>query len=574
MENAIEMNRIISVMVTVLVLVLAGCSSSEQTVSEPPKSATPSPSDELALKHFLEGSTLEQQGDFAKAILEYQDALSLRKDPAVYHAIARCYSVLEKHALAITMGTEAVRLEPSNRTYRETLAEIQIGALNLEEAGKQFEEIIRLDSSYQPAWRSLARIYQLRSPLKAIGVYQTMLNRFGPDFETYFQLAQIYSSLNQLDKATDALRGMLTLDPGNFEIKKTLGDAYLRQDSVEAALAIYNELAELYPDNLELRASIAHSYLVTHDYDRAAEQFERVMRKDTLSVDDQLRFGQIFVSFVQKDSAVVPYAIELFQKVQTAHPEDWRTYWFLGALHSVTGNDSLALLNYQHVKSRAAWNPDGWLGIASIYYEKNRFEEAIDVLNEATRVAREEPRVYFLLGISYQRLHRNVEAGTALEKSVQLNDKNVEALSALALVYDEMNRHEDSDSIYERALRLDPSNHLLLNNYGYSLAERGIQLQRALKMSKEAVSQQPANESYLDTYGWVYYRMGEYEEAERYIQKAIEHGSRSAVVHEHMGDICFKLGKHDEALRYWRKALELSDGTNDALRSKIERGSL
>ena len=154
-----------------------------------------------------------------------------------------------------------------------------------------------------------------------------------------------------------------------------------------------------------------------------------------------------------------------------------------------------------------------------------------------------------------------------------MNDKNVDALSALALVYDELKRHADSDSIYEKALRLDPHNHLALNNYGYSLAERGLQLERALRMAKEAIDQQPQNQSYLDTYGWVYYRLGQYEQAERYVRKAIELGSKSPVLHEHLGDIYFKLSQKDKAMQYWEKALDL-DSTNQSLKEKIQRGSL
>ena len=127
--------------------------------------------------------------------------------------------------------------------------------------------------------------------------------------------------------------------------------------------------------------------------------------------------------------------------------------------------------------------------------------------------------------------------------------------------------------MYERVLRQEPHNHLALNNYAYSLAERGLQLERDLKMSKDAVTQQPTNQSYLDTYGWIYYEMGRYDDAERYVRKAIDLGSKSAVIHEHLGDILIKTGKKDQAIEYWRKALEL-DPSNEALKGKILRGSM
>ena len=548
-------------------VLVIGCSGSEKSTE------SNQPNRELSLEHFIEGSLLDQKGEFAKAILEYQDALRLDRDAAIYHALAKDYSILGKHALAAEMGREAVKLKPRDQAYHETLAEIYGDAYDFENAIKEYEEIIRLDSQYVRAWHSLARLMQINKPLEALRIYEELIDRFGPDWDAYYQMAQIYGATGKLSKATESLKGMLELDPSSFEIRKALGDMYLRQDSVDAALSLYGELVELHPENLELRAAIAHSYLLKQDYEHARKQFESVLTKDTLTADEQVRFGQIFVSFIEKDSAVAPYALSLFERIRDAYPSDWRPYWFIGAISSVSGDDSTALGNFQKVKELASWNPDGWVRIASIYYDRNQFAEAIQVLTEAKKAIPEEFRIHFLLGIAYQREQRPVDAALSLEKALQLNDKSVDAMSALGLVYDELKRPAESDSMYERALRINPHNHLVLNNYGYSLADRGLELDRALKMAKEATALQPANQSYLDTYGWVLFRLGKYEEAEQHIRKAVELGSTSPVIYEHLGDVYFKLSRIDKALEFWNKALKINS-KNASLKEKIERGSL
>jgi tetratricopeptide (TPR) repeat protein len=136
-----------------------------------------------------------------------------------------------------------------------------------------------------------------------------------------------------------------------------------------------------------------------------------------------------------------------------------------------------------------------------------------------------------------------------------------------------MKEYEQSDSLYEQALKLDPNSDLILNNYGYSLSERGLQLERALEMATRAVKADSTNPSYLDTIGWVYYKLGNYVEAERYVRKAIDQGEASAVVHEHLGDVYFKLGEKEKAVEWWKKALERAPD-NQGLKEKIERGSL
>lgn len=551
-----------------IVILIAGCFGSKEV-----QEVQTNQNRESALEHFIHGSILDQKGDYAKAILEYQDALKDYTDPAIYIAIAKDYSILGKHDLAMQMGREATKMAHDSRVYRQTLAEIYLNAFALDDAMKEYEAITILEPRYQEAWLTLAKLQQMRNPQKALETYQTIISQFGPIGDVYLQMAQIYGALGKFEQSAEALRGMLEIDPGNFEITKALGDVYLRQDSVDRALRIYNELAELHPENLELRAATAHVYLLKQDYEHATEQFEAVMQKDTLTIDEQIRFGQIFVSFIERDSAVAPYAIKLFENARSSYPNDWRAYWFLGAINNIIHNDSTALHNYEKVIEIAKWNPDGWVGVASIHYDRGRFNDAVQLLLEAEKFVAEEFRIYFLLGISYQRLHQPIEAASILEKAIQLNEKSVDALSALGLVYDEMKRYEDSDSIYERALRLEPTNHLLLNNYGYSLAERGLQLERALKMSKEAINQQPENQSYLDTYGWIYYRLGDYEEAARWIQKAIELGSKSTVIHDHMGDIYFRLKDPERAMEYWKKALEI-DPNNKTVQEKVIRGGL
>ena len=156
-------------------LILMGCSGSKNAAQ-----TTDGAHDDLALDHYIQGSVQDEKGEYAKAILEYQDALRFKQDPAIYHSIAKDYSLLGKHDLAVQMGEEAVRLNPENRIYRETLAEIYVNALNLEGAIGQYREIIKNDSSYDDAWLNLAHLLQVRQPEEALKVYTEYIDRFGP----------------------------------------------------------------------------------------------------------------------------------------------------------------------------------------------------------------------------------------------------------------------------------------------------------------------------------------------------------------------------------------------------------
>jgi Tfp pilus assembly protein PilF len=120
-----------------------------------------------------------------------------------------------------------------------------------------------------------------------------------------------------------------------------------------------------------------------------------------------------------------------------------------------------------------------------------------------------------------------------------------------------MGDHDASDRAYLEALEIEPDEPLLLNNYSYYLSLRNIRLEEALELSALAVEQQPENSAFLDTYGWINYKMGNYSEAKKWIQKSIEFtDAPSPTVLEHYGDVLYKLGEKEEAVTYWKKALE------------------
>ena len=127
----------------------------------------------------------------------------------------------------------------------------------------------------------------------------------------------------------------------------------------------------------------------------------------------------------------------------------------------------------------------------------------------------------------------------------------------------------ECDRIYAAAFKYFPDNILLLNNYAYHLSERGVRLKEALEMSKKTIDSAPGNSSYLDTYGWICFKLKDYANAEKYIQKAISIGKNATLV-EHLGDVYEGEGEIVKALKAWKEALDLSPDNKDLI-YKIEK---
>jgi Tfp pilus assembly protein PilF len=134
-----------------------------------------------------------------------------------------------------------------------------------------------------------------------------------------------------------------------------------------------------------------------------------------------------------------------------------------------------------------------------------------------------------------------------------------------------MKQMEQSDKAYEDALALTPNDTYVLNNYSYYLSLRKEKLDKAEVMSKKANELNPGSSSYEDTYGWILYVQGKYDDALIWLNKAYEHGgSKSAVILEHIGDVYFKLQQPEKALEYWIRAKDTGTGS-DFLEQKVQQ---
>ena len=123
------------------------------------------------------------------------------------------------------------------------------------------------------------------------------------------------------------------------------------------------------------------------------------------------------------------------------------------------------------------------------------------------------------------------------------------------------------DRLYRGLIESDTNDVQALNNYSYSLVERNIQLNKALAMAKKAIELEPNNAAYLDTIGWIYYKMDNVEKALSFIRKSVELDNNNAVVLEHLGDVLFSNNQIEEAMIFYLKALDI-DKNNEILQQK------
>jgi tetratricopeptide (TPR) repeat protein len=211
------------------------------------------------------------------------------------------------------------------------------------------------------------------------------------------------------------------------------------------------------------------------------------------------------------------------------------------------------------------------LGLSSSLLGQN--DTAAIYLKKAVDLNSQDVNTISAYAYTLNQLKQQDSAVKYLNKALLLNPDDVNVLGTLALIYKEKGLIEKSDSLYEKALLINPDDPIINNNFAYSLSTRGLQLERALELVNIALQKDSLSSAFLDTKGWILYKLRRYDEAKYYVEKAIEVGLPSAVITDHLGDIEFKLGNKQRALELWKKALEI-DPTKKEIEEKIIKGEI
>ena len=249
--------------------------------------------------------------------------------------------------------------------------------------------------------------------------------------------------------------------------------------------------------------------------------------------------------------------------LQTNYPDEWEPELYLAIIDANTKNISPDA-TFNKILTKADTAVDAYIQVGFYYYEKNKFDMALQTFKTGADKFPDDFRTNFLTGNTYYRLGKQSDALPYLEKAYKITPSDLNTISTLGIIYDDLLMDAECDKLYAEALALYPDNILLLNNYAYHLAERGIKLKEALEMSKKTILQEQGNASYLDTYGWVFYRMKDYKNALYYINKAVS-VQPNGTLYEHLGDIYKAMGDTDNAVKYWEESLKISPDNKDVL---------
>ena len=502
-------------------------------------------------------------------------ARNLENASGVNYALADTYLQLDDLPNAALYGKQAVESEPTNKWYRLKLAKIYRAAGRNQATLDELKIVLDYHPDDFDALYMLADTYNDYGEfLKSNEVLEQILQLTGPDIQVLLMKFRNFEALAVPDSAVAQLEKVREIDPDNLEMLNMLGEYYVRNSEIDSAKKVLLDALDRNARDPQSLINLAGIYLDEQKWDSAGTLLTDFIGDPLIEPVDKMNIARFLYSRVQQDSQNVQLRIEterVLDALTESEPEYGPAFTLAGEFYAQTAQPEKALENLERANELLPQDDIAWRQRLQLLMSQQEYEKTIEVGQKADESVPDDAFIQFFVGSAYMLSDQNKKAEEWLENATRAPArrpfKSV-VYSTLGDVRANLEKHEASDEAYELALRYDPENDNAMNNYAYNLSVRGENLERAKELALKAIEVAPENAAYLDTVGWVYFKLGDYDRARRFIDASIKTGAASAEVLEHMGDVEEQLGNMDEARDWWQQALE-KDSTRTHLQEKI-----
>ncbi|MDX1419007.1 MAG: tetratricopeptide repeat protein [Rubricoccaceae bacterium] len=556
---------------TRVLLVLLLLPAAAPAAQQPDSLGTP-PTEAAGL--FVRALTEAYLDDHEQAVRHLERVLEMQPgEPAVLAALAESHEALGQPATALSYATQAAAAVPGEAGYLAQLARLQSEHGAPEDALASYERLVELTDDPE-ALADLGRLQERAGrSADALATYERLLTTAGEDAALRLRMEALYRRLGDDARALAMLEAAADAFPDERTLLYRLGLTYRDEGRLDDAVAEIDRIVAAHPDDAEAVLLLADALEATGDTERAAS-----LRAGGAADSPEERLQRAALLYAQRDDDpnAGPEALRLLEPFADDPAAPAEALLLLGPLLFESNAYARAAEVLDRALAEDPRHPDAWTQAAAARLYSGDPAGALATADEALVLFPGQVRLLRIKAYALGKLDRPREAiGVADEAVAILAEEAPEdvktrtrLLSLKALMHAEVGEHAVADATFEKALALAPESVLLLNNYAYTLAERGERLDEALAMAERAVAGEPNSAYFLDTLGWVLFKLGRLDAAADAIERAIAADDQFPLLYEHLGDVYEARGDRASARAAWERALDL-DPENETLRQKL-----
>jgi tetratricopeptide (TPR) repeat protein len=589
--------RLSSVLITSLLCgLLCGCSAKKKQTTEQPllklpvvaaqskpaeAAAVPKPHHKPKLQikvvdeadmscsyfYFLWGRHAEMEMKYEAALEAYEKALIC--DPEAEFVISKLPQLLLRMGRSEEAAgriKEHLEKHPDDAESHLLLAKIFIRDGKLEEAAEQCRKAHDLNPKDAAPLLLLSEL-QLAANKKELAktALEDALETDSTSASAHLLLARLLAEEEKFAKALEHYRQVLAISPSEG-VKLEMADVLVRQKKYNQAAKTYKELLAKNELDDEARIGLIHVYLLQNKEKKAASELQRLKELVDSPEQAELTVAKLYIRWEEPGKAA-KLLNELLQKEKNSEAS-----YLLGALYFQEKKYEDTLKTLAQIDQEDEEYEDGLVLHVRTLRQLKRQEEAIQLLDAALTQEPLAPEIWTLLAGLQQEAGQEEAYLKTFDRALKAHPGNELLQYEQGLALEQAGKKKQALTAMQRLLKKNPDHAGALNYVGYNWAESNINLNKAFLYLSRAKELKPQDGSVRDSLGWVYYRLGNFEEARKTLEEAAKLSPEEPAIFDHLAETHRAAGRRAEAVKAWRKALELFDKQKEtAQRAAIDR---
>lgn len=529
-------------------------------------------------KIYIEANKEKLLGNDEDAIILFSEVI--RKQPnndAAAYELAKLYLKTGDKSKALNYAQKAVNISPSNVWYSTYFAEILAENGEYEQAAELYESLVtQYPDQYDFYFEWAYMFIKGGNTDEAIEIYNKIEDRIGVNERTTKRKYSLYLVQGKNKKAEVELQKLVKAFPSESLFYQLLAEFYDQQNRPKDAKEIYKKMLEIDPDDPVANLALAESFKESGDDERFLNSIQDLFKNPDVNIDIKIKEIVPYITkmpeYASKPS-IRTKILDLGKTLTDIHSDEPKAFSVYGDLLYHADENELALKAYEKTLELDQSVFMVWEQMMYIQSGMGLADELLKTSENTMDLFPNQAVAYFMSGKAYAMKKQYTDAIDAFDQALMMSSRDksrrLEIYTELGAIYHYQKKYEKSNEAFEDALRINPRDVVALNNYSALLCERGENLDKALQMSNSVNQLVPNKPLYQHTYGWILYKQGDYEMAERWLKKAVDFGGNNTpYILEHYGDVLFQSGKVSEAVEYWQQAQQ-KGGNSPLLEKKI-----
>ena len=552
----LRLKQVIYYLLVLSVLTLNACANTNVQYADEDIAVMPVKADLSGdlLYDLLVGEFAGNAGDMALAVESYDRAAMKTPDARVAARATYIAVYGERYEDALELLQRWEKLDPDDSEVPRMYAITYLKLGQPLEAATYIQSILdTVEGNGHEKALAVKRLLAKESNTEDGLVVLDALNKADPDNQHMLLLQARYAAqLEKYDEAIALLDKVIEIDSTQADVYIIKARILAAQGKQEQAMALVAMVLMDQPDNDHLRLQYARMLVEQRQFDQAKAQFNLLLKDDPENADILLSLGLLNIETGELDEAAthLTHLIDIGQKQDIAN-------YYLGRIAQNREEHKLAISYYLKVKS-GDYVFDSKMRIAGLFARLGRVDEGLrqlEALAEKQTSWQLRVRAYLAQGEILASKQRYTEGMEMYSRALEQNPDDADLLYARALMAEKIDRIDITEADLLKLLSAQPENANALNALGYTLADRTERLEEARDYIKRAAELVPDDPAILDSLGWVSYRLGNMQDALKWLGMAFER-LEDAEIAAHYGEVLWKNNQRDEAEKVWEIGLK------------------